>query len=192
MTRYLPRGELYKNLGMRHIESHRQKMFKYFKLMLNTFMASPFVVLAYLKKPHLSALKETGIRVVSITDDRQPEGSKRDEVYNALLLLERYDSETFNRIIKHIRIIFLFPVSHNVGYIHTGWIYSLSLQGIVATFPTKTLPVKIAGNLVCQAIISESKSGATYFDKLKCSAIKEHCRKEQHRIVQKLAQIIGD
>jgi hypothetical protein len=162
----------------------------YFRCFRNALLASVYFFTSYARKPHALALKKTGIRIVAASDDDQQEDSWPDEAYRALVLLERYDNEMFHQVIKYIRIIVLFSTDSNVSHVPTGRLYFLYVQAFPITFPNEKLPIIIAGNLAYQATLAKCKGGIIYFDKIKGAAVKEQCRKEQHRTIQKLEEAI--
>ncbi len=165
-------------------------MLKYFKCFWMTLLASVFVVIAFARRPHSLALKRYRVRIVAITDDHQQRENLSDGTYKALILLERYDNEMFDLVKKHIRIICLGSTNSNAGNAPTIGLYFLSVLRFPANFPTRKLPIVIAGFLVRQATLAKLKGCMAYFDKVNGAAIFELCRKEQLLTMQKLEQAI--
>lgn len=174
-------------------------MRKYLKCFRISLFASIFVVGAYLFRTrlHALALKRYEIRIFAATNDDQQNGENLcDGAYKALLLLEQYDKEIFDRVKKHIRIISFFSPdprpSNRPCCVPTGGLYFLNLLYFPVDFPLPegTLPIAVAGLLAYQATLAKSKGCMAHFDKVNGAAILEMCRKEQFRTMQKLEQVL--
>lgn len=172
-------------------------MRKYLNCLGNSLLASVFVVGAYIFRPHALALKRYGIRIFAATNgDQQNEKNLCEGSYNALLLLEEYDKEIFDRVKKYIRIISFFspdpPPSKRPCRIPTGGINFLSLLHFPVDYPMseRTLPIAVAGLLAYQATFAKSKGFMAHSEKVSGAGILDVCRKEQLRTMQKLEQAL--
>jgi hypothetical protein len=103
-------------------------------------------------------------------------------VFTALVMLNRFDEERMELVRKHIRIIFLVPMKIAANYVETGRGCMLNLEKFPEC-PVGTLPIAIAGKLVYFATLAKFKRGF-----LTSEAIKDICKKEQQRIVDKLSK----
>jgi hypothetical protein len=126
-------------------------------------LAAPFhylcawicVLLASRLKPHSSALKEFGIRVVAPKDYGSQDN--HGDVYTALVLLKQFDEDEFNLIKKNIRTIFLHDMYiFGSSYQPTGQICFLDIRKLSGC-PSGTVPIAIAGYLVYFASLAKFK-----------------------------------
>jgi hypothetical protein len=141
-----------------------------------------FAIWASRLKPHPMALETFGIRVVASEDY----GSRDNlgEVYTALVLLNRFDEAGMKLVRKHIRIIFLVPMEIARGYVRTGRICYIDPQKFPEC-PSGTMPITIAGTLVHFAALAKFKKGFVTSDD-----VKNMCKEEERRTVQKLSEIL--
>ena len=165
-------------------------MLKYFKFFWKTlFVSVPYLPL-YAKKPHSLAFKKYGIRIVAVTHDSRQEEDLCNGAYNALILLEQYDGEMFDRVKRYTRIICLSPTNGNAGCAPTFGLYFISALRFPAGYPKEKLPVTIAGFLVWQATLAKLKGYMAQYDKSKGDAKLEICRKRYLLTMQKLEQAL--
>ena len=163
-------------------------MLKYFKCFWKTLFASVLYILPYAKRPHFLAFKKYGVRIVAMTHDPRQEEDLCNGAYRALILLEQYDNEMFDRVKKYTRIICLSPTNRNAGCIPTFGLYFISSLRFPANYPTGKLPITIAGFLVRQATLAKLKGCMADYDKVNGAAKLEVCRKRYLLTVQKLEQ----
>jgi len=155
-------------------------------------LAAPFhplfawicVLLASRLKPHASALKHFGIRVVAAKDYGSQDN--QDDVYTALVLLKQFDEDEFNLIKKNIRTIFLHDMLiFGGGYQSTGQICFLDIRNLSGC-TSGTMPIAIAGNLVYFASLVEFKNhfGVGFGEMKKINA-----EEKQQQVVEKLVKL---
>jgi hypothetical protein len=156
-------------------------------------LAAPFhylfawicVLLASRLKPHSSALKDFGIRVVAAKDYGSQDN--QDDVYIALVLLKQFDEDEFNLIKKNIRTIFLHDMLiYGAGYQPTGQICFLDIRNLSGC-PSGTMSIAIAGNLVYFASVAENILGVGFEEMKKINA-----EEKQQQIVEKLLKSLPD
>jgi hypothetical protein len=113
-----------------------------------------FRIFASLGPPHREALKDTGIRIVSVGLADEKGRLMQDEVWESLKLLEKYDLIRFKRIIKEIVLILVYsesrPRHHSLG----GKVCSVNLSQIPTQFSLEMRRIAIAGVLVSEATFS--------------------------------------
>jgi len=153
---------------------------------ISGLMGSIVLIGAYAKKPHSLALKRTGIRIVAMAKSHEEEENLCNAAYKALNLLEQYDTEMFDQVIRHIRILSFLSMDRDGRYVPLGCFYSVFFHMVPREFSKEKLPITIAGSLAWHAALVKCNGGIAYFDKLKGAAVKELCRKEKHRTIQKL------
>lgn len=161
-------------------------MFKYVKCFLSTLLASVFLSATLVRKPHLTAHRKMGIRILAVSENRQQEKDLEDGAYEALILLEQHDQEMFRRVKRHIRIICLFSTNDEARLIPTGFLYFLCALRIPTQFPRGRLPIAVAGFLAKQSTLAKSKGCMAYYEGVKGAAVRDLCRREQTKIMHML------
>jgi ankyrin repeat protein len=113
-----------------------------------------FRTFAGLGPPHREALKDTGIRIVSVGLADEKARLIQNEVWESLKLLRKYDFLRFKRIIKEIVLILVYierrPRHHSLG----GRVCAVNLSQIPADYSSKMRQIAIAGRLVSEATFS--------------------------------------
>jgi len=162
-------------------------MFKYFKCFWMTPFVSVIYIPLYAKRPHSLALKRYGIRIVAVTHDPREEEDLCNAAYKALILLEQYDNEMFDRVKRYTGIICLSPTNNrNAGSIPTFGLYFINALRFPAGSPTGELPITIAGFLAAEATLAKLKGCTAKYDKVNGAAKLEICRKRCLLTMQKL------
>ncbi len=140
-----------------------------------------FVTWAYTRPASHLIMKRFGIRVASSKSYLIDGESHLEEVCEALMLLERFDSESLNLIKEYIEIIFLCPIGVEAGYYPIGNVCVLNLQ----TKSDENRLIKIAGFLVFFATFSKLNGRLKFL----CGQNQENIKRgkeEQHRVIEKL------
>jgi len=167
-------------------------MLKYFKCLWMTLFVSAIYIPLYAKRPHSLALKRYGIRIVAVTHDPRQEDDLCNGAYKALILLDQYDREMFDRVKRYTRIICLGPTNGNAGSAPTFGLYFISVLRFPVSYPTGKLPITIAGFLVGQATLAKVKGCTAQYDKLNGDAKLEVCRKRYLLTKNKLEQAVRE
>jgi hypothetical protein len=163
-------------------------MLKYFKFFCKTlYVCVPYIPL-YAKAPHPLALKRFGIRIVAVTHNSRQEEDLCNGAYEALILLEQFDNEMFDRVKRFTRMICLSPTNGNAGCAPTFGLYFISALRFPASYPTGKLPITIAGFLVWHATLVKLKACMAQYEKVNGAAKLEVCQKRHLLTVHKLEQ----
>ena len=141
---------------------------------------------AHFERPHRQALNQTGIRIVSI-DSGAAKHPHRDDVWEALKLLQEYDPLNMRRVTKYISIIFLRTQGAHGTYMAFGRVCFLNLSCLKDESSAKARQLAIAGLLVHEAthgVIDHMRipSRGSIVNK-----IERICCKQQSRVLNRLA-----
>lgn len=105
--------------------------------------------------PHREALKDTGIRIVSVGLDDEKARLIQNEVWESLKLLREYDFLRFKRIIKDIAVILAYSEASPWHHRLTGSkVCVINLSQIPADYSSNMRLIAIAGGLVSEATLS--------------------------------------
>ena len=144
-----------------------------------------FVFWASVRKPHPLTLEQFGIRVVAPKD--YGSWDNHGEIYNALVLLKRFDEEKLELVKKYIRIVFLCTIKNERaegGRLPTGRVCLLDLQKF-ADCSAGMIPIQVAGMLVRFASLAKYKKG--YKEAFWTSDdVRKICMEEQRLTIEKL------
>ena len=126
-----------------------------------------------------------------MTGDTRQEEDLCNGAYKALMLLEQYDSEMFDRVKQYTNLILLGPTNGNACTVTTSGLYFISVLRFPVSYSTEQLPITIAGFLVWKATLAKLKGCMAQNDKVKGAAVLEVCRKRNLLTRQKLEKAIG-
>jgi hypothetical protein len=148
------------------------------------------VIWAFGLKPYPLALKEFGIRVVSLEDDGT--WANHIKVYTALEMLNRHDREKLELVKKHFRIIFIVSKKYQDLFFNLGaGVCIVNLQRIFAERPPGQRLLTIIWGLVYEA--SHIKFAGKFGVYLHTSeAVKSLCKEESRRTMQKLKDALPE
>jgi hypothetical protein len=147
-------------------------------------------MIARRKVRHPTAFEKMGIRIVLLEREGVESSLSREEIWMALLLLDRHSPTQIRRIAKRIRIIFVGAIVKAGAYLHVGKICVLNIGRIPKTCSERDRVIAIAALLVHEATHGIfCDRGIPSFGRA-ANRIERICESEQARVLERLDQLV--
>ena len=146
-------------------------------------------VYARIQSAHPIALQTSGIRIVTTEDSRTEDDRKKEEVWQALCLLERHEPIRMRRVKRYIKIIVIRSIGADGAYLHAGGV-CLYLDRIPIHCSSRERLIAIAALLVYEATYGLINSKGILSLGRIVSRIDGVCDMEQERVLNRLDLLI--
>ena len=145
---------------------------------------------ACVRKAHSIARQTSGIRIVTTEDSRTEDDRKKEEVWQALCLLERHEPIRWRRVKRHIKRIIIRSTGTCGVYVPAGSVCLINSDRIPMHCSSRERLIAIAALLVYEATYGLINSKGILSPGRIVSRIDGVCDMEQERVLNRLDLLI--